>query len=680
MARLPQSEAAMPIGGFLPENDSSTQLAPATENERIKNQKNNDDGQNSSASDDEGINVIKPLTISTSDTDEVVQLPEFEENMGLSKVELMAFVDDPYWKRLRLLLFVVFWIFWFGMVIAAVVILALSPKCPPIPKLEWWQKTPMYRVEPRTFFDANGDGVGDLLGVANKLDYIQSINIKGIILGDIFVQSSAGPSSQAKVEDFREISPDLGTLSIFSSLVRAAHNRGLFVVLDVNPTTTSQHHLWFDASRKSASSWRSVATDFYRDFYVWEGEENQKTPPAQWKWSNGKTAWAKDEVRGQWYLHNGDPSQPVLNLGNEAVALEVVAFLDYWLERGVDGFSINGLEQLAYLQNGPIANTLEQNLDAGHVKKLLESWRKILESHRERNHRYRVLMLDATDSATPVMDFSSLVSPETADVVLQKDIIAKMLDFPADSDNCDSRCMKNAIDASHEADLIGETGKWRATFVGGPGVPRFASRMGHDLFNAYQLILELLPGTPCLFYGDEIGMLDGKNGTSITPMQWSPNANAGFTTSKKGPFIPLAPKHSTYNVLVQKSLGTDQKQLDVFTKVMKLRQEPSIIWGRIFESKMDSHIYSYLRQAEGFPGFLVAANIGTAPSLIDFMKPSIRLPAAGKVVLTTQNFRHNEFATETKLRLDKVYLRPGEGVVIRLDENIAEDEVVVNGH
>lgn len=680
ITRLIESD---PIGGFLPANDSQQRLAPPTEEEgggsgsRSGSSGSSGIDRKSLNSDDEDGNAVKiPLTRSSrSSGDAEIQLENFEPSRGLSKTELLQYVDDPYWKRVRIILFISFWVLWISMIIASAVILGLSPKCPSIPKLSWWQKTPFYRVKPEMFFDANADGVGDLQGLTKKLNYVGGLHVKALLVDDIFQE-----------DNLKDVDEKLGTIADWDVLVKSAHKKGMFVVLDLDPTTVSKSHPWFLASGKSG-----LGGGFYRDFFVWSSSSSSSSLPSALTWPNGESIWAFDAFSRRFYLRSSVDDSPLLNLASKAVRSEVEDVLDYWLSKGADGFSLRGGDHLALFENAAM-DRLPDSVDPieGGVSEIIAGWKSVFESHRELTQRPRLLMLDASAAFDRLYNDVDLTVfeglDEGVDVVLRASVIAKMDRLPVGADHCDSSCLKQAVDASHEAvgEKQGEEGeviKWRAEAIGGGKMTRFATRVGTELYNAYMIVLGLLPGTPILYYGDEIGMLQSPTNNASTPMQWtSDSATAGFTSSSKGPAVPLAPSSETFNVQMQRALGSDHTKLDLVEELMELRQEPSVAWGKIFESSMDNQIYSYLRQAQGFPGYLVAVNVGTAPSLIDFAKPSLQVPATGIVVITTKNFAHQEFSEGSKLRLDKVYLRPGEGVVVKLEANVVQDDVVVNGH
>ena len=261
-------------------------------------------------------------------------------SVGMSKEELMKYANDPFWVRLRMFLFVLFWVVWFAMLIGAIVIVAIAPKCPATSSLPWYQKTTIYQVYVRSFKDSNNDGEGDLKGLISKLDYLSDIGVQTLILSPIY--PSEMRDSGYDVTNFTDIDPRYGTLEDFDKLVEELHNenRNMKVIIDFIPNHTSNRHPWFNASLSSDPK--------YKDYYVWHNGINgsnsgQPGVPNNWRSVFGGSAWTWSDERKQYYYHQFLPSQPDLNLRNPDVRQELKEVLQFWLRRKVDGIRIDAV-------------------------------------------------------------------------------------------------------------------------------------------------------------------------------------------------------------------------------------------------------------------------------------------------------------------------------------------------
>ena len=196
----------------------------------------------------------------------------------------------------------------------------------------WWQRGVVYQVYPRSFQDTNGDGIGDLRGVIERLDYLASLGVAAVWLSPFY------PSPMADfgydVSDYCDVDPMFGTLLDFDELVAQVHARDLRVIVDLVPNHTSDRHPWFVASRSSR-------TDPKRGWYVWRDGSADGSPPNNWLASFGGISWTYDEVTGQWYLHSFLPEQPDLDWRNPEVREAMFDVVRFWLERGVDGFRVD---------------------------------------------------------------------------------------------------------------------------------------------------------------------------------------------------------------------------------------------------------------------------------------------------------------------------------------------------
>ncbi|XP_066598365.1 amino acid transporter heavy chain SLC3A1 [Prorops nasuta] len=244
---------------------------------------------------------------------------------GMGKEELMKFANDPFWIKLRWVLFVGFWMIWLLMLAGAIAIIVMAPKCSaPQPK-KWWEESPIIQL------DAKDSPTKDLKGFITLLDDLQEKNIKAISLTSIIKDSSSG-----HYEDFQEVKVSLGSIENLKELVKAAKERDQHIILDLDPNHSSVTHPWFKLSVQRK--------DPYTDYYVWADaridENGQKNPPNNWLSKNNESAWEWNEERGQYYYHAFNKTQPDLNYNNTVVVAEFSDVLKHWLKLGISGFRL----------------------------------------------------------------------------------------------------------------------------------------------------------------------------------------------------------------------------------------------------------------------------------------------------------------------------------------------------
>ncbi|XP_060025839.1 amino acid transporter heavy chain SLC3A1 isoform X4 [Lagenorhynchus albirostris] len=283
---------------------------------------------------------------------------------------------------------------------ATIGIIAISPKC-----LDWWQAGPMYRIYPRSFKDSDKDGNGDLKGIQDKLDYITTLNIKTVWITSFY--KSSLKDFRHGVEDFREIDPIFGTMKNFENLVAAIHDKGLKLIIDFIPNHTSDKHAWFQWSRNR--------TGKYTDYYIWHDctRANGKTiPPNNWLSVYGNSSWHFDEVRNQCYFHQFTKEQPDLNFRNPDVQEEIKEIIQFWLSKGVDGFSFDAVQFLleakhlrdeAQVNKNQIPETVTHYSDLYHdftttqvgMHDIVRSFRQTMDQYSREPGRYRFMGTEA---------------------------------------------------------------------------------------------------------------------------------------------------------------------------------------------------------------------------------------------------------------------------------------------
>jgi alpha-glucosidase len=526
----------------------------------------------------------------------------------------------------------------------------------------WWQRGIIYQVYPRSFMDANGDGVGDLAGVLSRLDYLGWLGVDALWLSPIY--PSPMKDFGYDVADYTGVDPLFGTLADFDRLVQAAHARGLKVVLDFVPNHTSDQHEWFKAARSSRD-------DAKRDWYLWRDPAPGGGPPNNWLSCFGGSAWQYDERTGQYYYHAFLPEQPDLNWRNPRVVEAMLGVLRFWLERDVDGFRVDVLWHLVkdpgFPDNPPNAAWRAgmdpyqalvpvHTTDLPEVHDIVARMRALLDEYRE-----RVLIGEI------YLPVERLVKYYGADLQ------GAHLPF-------NFQLVQAQWDAAHIARLIEEyeralpEGAWPNWVLGNHDQHRIASRVGRAQARVAAMLLLTLRGTPTLYYGDEIGMRDvaipprlvhdpfecnvpgrglGRD-PERTPMQWSAAAQAGFTPGE--PWLPLAPDYRDVNVAAQRD---DAKStLTLYRRLIALRRaEPALEVGRFELVETQGEVLAYIRRSRrGESDFLIALNLDARPRRV----PLRATDRGGAIALSTHLDRAGEPVG------GGIELRGDEGVIVRL--------------
>ncbi|HEX7002431.1 MAG TPA: alpha-amylase family glycosyl hydrolase, partial [Trueperaceae bacterium] len=387
---------------------------------------------------------------------------------------------------------------------------AVTSELPPPEEIVW------YEVFVRSFQDSDGDGVGDLDGVTSRLDYLSELGIGGLWLMPIY----PSPSYHGyDVTDLTAVNPDYGTLADFEQLLAAAHARGMRVILDFIPNHTSDRHAWFQAALAGDTE--------YRDFYVWSDD------PPDWRGALGGPAWHAGG--GSHYLGLFSPSMPDLNHRNERVVEEVLGAAAFWLKLGADGFRVDAIQHVVESADGITANAPE---NYAWVERFQRFVREVAPS---------AVVMGETQSDMPAI------------VRYHRDAGLHMsLDYPLWRDLRAAILARSASDLAvtleQQASLYPE-GAARATFTGNHDVTRLASELSIPRRDERRIrlaasLLLTLPGTPFIYYGEEIGMPDGPGSRDVekrTPMRWEPGPGVGFSTATPwtdtGPDLPGVSVH-----------------------------------------------------------------------------------------------------------------------------------------
>jgi alpha-glucosidase len=470
----------------------------------------------------------------------------------------------------------------------------------------WWQQGIFYQIYPRSFQDSNGDGIGDLQGITERLSYLQDLGVDTLWISPIY------PSPMADfgydVMDYCDIHPMFGTLVDFDRLLIVAHRRDMHVVLDFIPNHTSDEHPWFVESRSSRESSK-------RDWYIWREAKKDGGPPNNWVSFFGGSAWTWDEKTQQYYLHLFHEKQPDLNWRNSEVVEALHQVLHFWLKRGVDGFRMDAVTMLikhAAMPDMPLVGELTGiELLQRHIyihnqpelHPLLRGFRQLCDSYE--GNRVTIGETGDLDPAKLAVYYGA----ELDELHLPFNFIAMQKPWQADE-------LKQAITAYYAALPPGAI----PNFVfGNHDTRRLASRYGYANHRSVGMLLLTLPGVPTLYYGDELGMTDGVIPPELiqdpvglrfpnsghgrdparTPMQWDSGPNAGFAPPGVDPWLPVAGNSHEMNVAAQQA--NPHSTFKFYQKLIKFRRTlPALRDGSItFVDGTPNDVVAYLRQYEG---------------------------------------------------------------------------------
>jgi alpha-glucosidase len=526
--------------------------------------------------------------------------------------------------------------------------------------MPWWTSAVIYQVYPRSFQDADGDGVGDLAGIIRRLPYLAELGIDAIWLSPIF------PSPMADfgydIADYTGIDRLFGTLADFDRLLAAAHESGLKILLDLVPNHTSDQHPWFLASRSSRRHPK-------RNWYIWRDPGPDGGPPNNWLSEFGGGAWEFDRASGQYYYHAYLKQQPDLNWRTPQVRRAIYDVMRFWLRRGVDGFRVDVLWHLIkddqFRDNPP-------NPAFGPGRPPHEALVPLYTTDRPEMQEVVAEMRSVVDEFEDRLLIGEIYLPvERLVAYYGRDLRGAHLPFKFTllSAPWYAGTIARLID-DYEAAL--PPGGWPNWVLGNHDRPRIASRVGREQARLAAMLLLTLRGTPTIYYGDEIGMLQvpiapaqvqdpfekrvpgigvGRDGCR-TPMQWDATSNAGFSIAP--PWLPVADDFRHENVENQRRDPTSM--LNLYRRLIALRRARNALTiGSYRPIKAAEEVLIFVREA-GQDRVLVALNMGNEPVAASFASTG----TAGTLLLSSYLDRTNE-------RIRNAFdLRPSEGVMIDL--------------
>ncbi|MBD0279262.1 MAG: DUF3459 domain-containing protein [Flavisolibacter sp.] len=526
----------------------------------------------------------------------------------------------------------------------------------------WWQTGIIYQIYPRSFQDSNGDGIGDLRGIIQRLDYLQWLGITAIWISPIY--PSPMKDFGYDISDYTGIHPVFGTMEDFDELLREAHNRNIKLILDLVPNHTSDQHPWFLASRSSKDNPK-------RDWYIWKDARADGSPPNNWLSVFGGTAWEWDDKTGQYYYHAFLKEQPDLNWRNPEVQDAMLDVMRFWLDKGVDGFRVDVMWHMIkdeQLRNNPPNPNYQQHMatyeqllpvystDQPEVHDIVHKMRNVLDQYDDRMMIGEIYL--------PIHKLVTYYGVDSSGAHLPFNFLLLSLPWNALQ-------IASAIDEYEGA--LPKNG-WPNWVLGNHDQPRITSRVGLQQSKIAALLLLTLRGTPIIYYGDELGMRDvpiqpeevqDPQGLNMpdknlsrdpqrTPMQWDSSENAGFSSAK--PWLRLGSDYKRINVEQQKK--DPHSHLHFNRQLIQLRQsEPSLKEGSYKPVYADHQAMAYIRQAPGKKPFLIVLNLSHRPCYLKLHHIQI----SGTVVFSTSEELKGTTISET------IQLGGDEGIIAVLD-------------
>lgn len=507
---------------------------------------------------------------------------------------------------------------------------------------KWWKEAIVYQIYPRSFKDSDGDGVGDLKGIHEKLDYVKSLGVTAVWLNPIY--TSPNDDNGYDVSDYRNIMQEFGTMQDFDSLLKGMHDRGIKLIMDVVVNHSSDEHDWFKQSRSSRDN-------PYRNYYHWWNAE-RGTPPYRYSlFDINHDAWKYDSLTNAYYLHYFSQKQPDLNWANPKVRQEVYDIMKFWAEKGVDGFRLDAFQFAG-------KDTTYPEFPKGFEKDFVKYYAMgphlhdyLQEMNREVFSKYDVMSV-AEGAGNTLQDAHDLVDAE------RKELNMAYAFDGVDIAKPDGYSVLRFKEVFSRWDSAFAEKGWLSIFLANHDQARMVSRYGNDSPPFRELSSKMLTtfimsmrGTPYYYYGDELGMNNagftkieeyrdivalneykyqqrtggdlakymkllqfGSRDYGRTPMQWDGSNHAGFTTGT--PWLSANKNYPEINVAVQ---DKDEKScLNYFRKMVQLRKDHKVlVYGKYtLLDKENPRVYAYTRELNG-QIMLVLLNFGSEAANYD---------------------------------------------------------------
>jgi oligo-1,6-glucosidase len=494
----------------------------------------------------------------------------------------------------------------------------------------WWKESVVYQIYPRSFHDSNGDGIGDLQGIIQKLDYLKKLGIDVIWLSPVY--DSPNDDNGYDIRDYHEIMDEFGTMEDFDELLEESHKRNIKIVMDLVVNHTSDEHEWFIESRSSKDSPK-------RDYYIWRKGKANGQPPTNWEAAFSGSAWKYDEATDEYYLHMFSQKQPDLNWENPAVRADVYQMMRWWLDKGIDGFRMDVInlisKDLSMPEREPdpgkeFVSAFEFHANGPRIHEFLQEMNKEVLAH------YDIMTVGEAPG----------VSVEQAKLYTGEDRNELNMVFQFEhmgiGDGPDGKWSNLPWKLTELKQILSkwqyglENTGWNSLYWNNHDQPRVVSRFGNDKeyreksAKMLATLLHGMKGTPYIYQGEEIGMTNiqfpsiddyrdielinwynerlsqGHNKEDLmeaiyargrdnarTPMQWNNEKHAGFTTGE--PWLSVNPNYQDINV--EKALDDANSIFYYYQKLISLRKQEKIFTHGNYQLllKDDEAIFAYTR-------------------------------------------------------------------------------------
>ncbi|WP_245799757.1 glycoside hydrolase family 13 protein [Virgibacillus proomii] len=494
----------------------------------------------------------------------------------------------------------------------------------------WWKESVVYQIYPRSFHDSNGDGIGDLQGIIQKLDYLKKLGIDVIWLSPVY--DSPNDDNGYDIRDYHEIMDEFGTMEDFDELLEESHKRNIKIVMDLVVNHTSDEHEWFIESRSSKDSPK-------RDYYIWRKGKANGQPPTNWEAAFSGSAWKYDEATDEYYLHMFSQKQPDLNWENPAVRADVYQMMRWWLDKGIDGFRMDVInlisKDLSMPEREPdpgkeFVSAFEFHANGPRIHEFLQEMNKEVLAH------YDIMTVGETPG----------VSVEQAKLYTGEDRNELNMVFQFEhmgiGDGPDGKWSNLPWKLTELKQILSkwqyglENTGWNSLYWNNHDQPRVVSRFGNDKeyreksAKMLATLLHGMKGTPYIYQGEEIGMTNiqfpsiddyrdielinwynerlsqGHNKEDLmeaiyargrdnarTPMQWNNEKHAGFTTGE--PWLSVNPNYQDINV--EKALDDANSIFYYYQKLISLRKQEKIFTHGNYQLLLedDEAIFAYTR-------------------------------------------------------------------------------------
>lgn len=543
-------------------------------------------------------------------------------------------------------------------------------------KKVWWKEAVAYQVYPRSFYDSNNDGIGDLRGIIEKLDYIKELGIDIIWVSPFY--KSPNDDNGYDISDYQDIMKEFGNMKDFDDLLEGIHKRGMKLIIDLVINHTSDEHPWFIESRSSKDNPK-------RDWYIWRDSKEDKEPN-NWESIFGGSAWVKDENTNQYYLHLFTKKQPDLNWKNKDMRNAIYEMMNWWLDKGIDGFRVDAISHI---------NKEEGLLDMPNPNNLkyVSSFDKHMNV--EGIHEYLKDIKDNTYGKYDVMTVGEAngVTPEDAHMWVSEEEGKFNMVFQFEHLDLWNNNMDKLLDLVQFKKVLSKWQNnlhnigWNALFIENHDIPRIVSMLGNDEKYWYEsstclgLMYFMQEGTPFIYQGQEIGMTNvefeniedyddvkTKNNyylgleageshenlikrawrlsrdNSRTPMQWDDSDFGGF--SKNKPWININPNYKTINVRNQ--INDENSILNFYKAMIKIRKSnEALIYGEyklILED--DKNIYAYKRVL-GNDKFVIITNMSNEKVMYNYKDIKLKYE---NLVISNLEVKKHEITNRLELK------------------------------